>query len=1109
MRIPSRSLLLTVALCLLPGGPLHAAVVHVDASAPPGGDGSPGAPFQTIQDGVDAAAAGDTVQVAPGVYAIGPSDSPVVSMKEGVDVVGAGAGLSILRGIGQGSGMCGGPGVRFEDVASATLSGFTIEEFVSCGGGGGVLSIDSSPVISSVTIRDNEALFGPGAGMYFLGTGYARITNSVITGNGSLSGVSAISGGGIAVSGSRARIEGSVISYNDIRSGYGTGGGGISIVDGTAYLVENEIAGNLAYRDGGGVRAVGSTLVMSDNVVSGNRSGGGGGLSLSHAEATLTRDEITGNVGGDLYNYVAESGGGMAIDHGHTRLSGVTVQANRADTGGGILLQEGALELVDSSVEGSLGGGIRAFGFSRLDLVNSDITGNRADGPSGAGLVADLSTVIVRGANVSGNVAASYSSTGGMRLGNCLVDISDTLISDNSAEAGAGGVSAVDSVMRLHASTVSGNGGYGWEQVFLSSTQVSAMGNRIEFGVGGMLVRSTGDDPLFVFVGNSQFNGNERRGLEVSGADQAVITNNTIAGGSGGQGNGLILLGNDSLYLSNNIVTGNTAAGSGGGVFHSGSPSGLADVITGNDLFGNSPDNWYSTTGDPDPTGGNGNVSVDPFFIAAVMDDFHLAAGSPVIDAADPTALGLCGPDGDGLPRVVDGDGVAGTAPDIGAFEVQAPPGDLPPQVSIASRGALRTDATLVLDGTRSFDPEDDPLQFRWTQLGGPPVTLDDPASPTPTVVAVGTARVPVPGPSGPVHLPEPILFGLTVSDGRSSGSAQAEVRLGPPAQAYGLELAGYRFAHELWIPAAPVGGSFLPDGSALLLLTSDGSLSRCDVQRDPIHARISGLLPCASVGSIPGANRIAAHGSGTLFATLRDGDDLVQLTPSGQSITLDLGLVSPSGIEIVPPGLPNAGDLLIADAATGTVFAGSLTDNGDGTFAVGALAPYATPIGVNSPQGLAVIPGNTSPRLLISDADGGRLVSLDLDPATGTPLGSSVAPEYEDAAGAMPVSGATVDPVIGDVWVADPGEGFPARSVLAFHARPADLDRDGSPDEADNCPSVPNPSQLDGDGDGIGDACDGMVVINHAPIIQVQVLPAMTVLEGTLVTLDATGTVD
>jgi len=35
------------------------------------------------------------------------------------------------------------------------------------------------------------------------------------------------------------------------------------------------------------------------------------------------------------------------------------------------------------------------------------------------------------------------------------------------------------------------------------------------------------------------------------------------------------------------------------------------------------------------------------------------------------------------------------------------------------------------------------------------------------------------------------------------------------------------------------------------------------------------------------------------------------------------------------------------------------------------------------------------------------------------------------------------------------------------------DTDGDGIPDSRDNCPTVPNPDQLDTDGDGLGNACD------------------------------------
>jgi hypothetical protein len=65
-----------------------------------------------------------------------------------------------------------------------------------------------------------------------------------------------------------------------------------------------------------------------------------------------------------------------------------------------------------------------------------------------------------------------------------------------------------------------------------------------------------------------------------------------------------------------------------------------------------------------------GNLNVDPLFVDPAAD-FHLAAGSPLIDAGDPAAAG--GLDFDGLPLLADGNGDGLVRRDMGAFERPAP----------------------------------------------------------------------------------------------------------------------------------------------------------------------------------------------------------------------------------------------------------------------------------------------------------------------------------------------------------------------------------------------------------------------------------------------------
>jgi len=104
---------------------------------------------------------------------------------------------------------------------------------------------------------------------------------------------------------------------------------------------------------------------------------------------------------------------------------------------------------------------------------------------------------------------------------------------------------------------------------------------------------------------------------------------------------------------------------------------------------------------------------------------------------------------------VRDSNGFSATA--TVTITVTARPENLPPVANAGPDQSVAANATVTLDGSRSFDPEGNPITFNWTQTGGTPVMITGPTTVRPTFVAPNVTGI--------------LMFQLIVNDGKNSSA--------------------------------------------------------------------------------------------------------------------------------------------------------------------------------------------------------------------------------------------------------------------------------------------------------------------------------------------------
>lgn len=363
--------LVTISSLVLAFVPGWASTWYVDGSVSASGDGRAWATaFKNIQEGIDAASAGDTVIVGQGTYVenvkfngkniVLISTDPLDPTVVGNTIIDGNQADSVVT-------------FSARENETCVLSGFTIRNGKAPDGGGvcGRAWFSRGATIRNNVITENEGLY-EGGGLYGCN---GTIENNTIIGNSG-----GLEGGGLyycngtiqnnTIAENSADIGGGLtycdgtIQNNTITENSAGSGAGVSLCDGV--IQNNTITGNSADSSGGGLYKCDGTV--QNNTIAGNSASHDGG-GLHECDGTIKNNTIAGNSAG-------WNGGGLHGCDGTIRNN--TVSGNSAvGEGGGFESCQGTIEsntIVGNSA-GGLGGGL---GWCHKTIKNCIIRGNAA-----------------------------------------------------------------------------------------------------------------------------------------------------------------------------------------------------------------------------------------------------------------------------------------------------------------------------------------------------------------------------------------------------------------------------------------------------------------------------------------------------------------------------------------------------------------------------------------------------------------------------------------------------------------------------------------------------------------------------------------------------------